>query len=178
MVCLWAFLLFFIIMRTRLASELCPLIALLCLASLCCNLLLLTLDEYNYTIWYISRGIEVSSKLFVVSFLIYNIFQELQLSSKLAVHDVLTNIYNRRYFFNSVESLLSRPVVKDFCVMLVDIIQQSIRPDDILARLEGEVFGLLFTELNSAQAKIIAERMRKNVELLTASVTDMMFLNK
>ncbi|MGR5722911.1 diguanylate cyclase domain-containing protein, partial [Escherichia coli] len=36
-----------------------------------------------------------------------------------------------------------------------------------LARLEGEVFGLLFTELNSAQAKIIAERMRKNVELLT-----------
>lgn len=74
------------------------LIALLCLASLCCNLLLLTLDEYNYTIWYISRGIEVSSKLFVVSFLIYNIFQELQLSSKLAVHDVLTNIYNRRYF--------------------------------------------------------------------------------
>ncbi len=101
LVCLWAFLLFFIIMRTRLASELWPLIALLCLASLCCNLLLLTLDEYNYTIWYISRGIEVSSKLFVVSFLIYNIFQELQLSSKLAVHDVLTNIYNRRYFFNS-----------------------------------------------------------------------------
>ncbi len=44
---------------------------------------------------------------------------------------------------------------------------KSIRPDDILARLEGEVFGLLFTELNSAQAKIIAERMRKNVELLT-----------
>ncbi|MBW6098250.1 MASE4 domain-containing protein [Escherichia coli] len=74
LVCLWAFLLFFIIMRTRLASELWPLIALLCLASLCCNLLLLTLDEYNYTIWYISRGIEVSSKLFVVSFLIYNIF--------------------------------------------------------------------------------------------------------
>ncbi|XNM51686.1 MASE4 domain-containing protein [Escherichia coli] len=63
------------------ASELWPLIALLCLASLCCNLLLLTLDEYNYTIWYISRGIEVSSKLFVVSFLIYNIFQELQLST-------------------------------------------------------------------------------------------------
>lgn len=51
LVCLWAFLLFFIIMRTRLASELWPLIALLCLASLCCNLLLLTLDEYNYTVW-------------------------------------------------------------------------------------------------------------------------------
>ncbi len=36
-------------------------------------------------------------------------------------------------------------------VSIVDIIQQSIRPDDILARLEGEVFGLLFTELNSAR---------------------------
>lgn len=192
LVCLWACLLFFIITRTGLASELWPSIALLCLASLCCNLLLLTLDEYNYTIWYISRGIEVSSKLFVVSFLIYNIFQELQLASKLAVYDVLTNIYNRRHFFNSVESLLSRPVVKDFCIMLVDInqfkrinaqwghhvgdkvlvsivdiIQQSIRPDDIFARLEGEEFGLLFTELNAAQAKIIADRVRKNVELLT-----------
>ncbi|HBC9289179.1 TPA: GGDEF domain-containing protein [Escherichia coli] len=192
LVCLWACLLFFIIMRTQLASEMWPSIALLCLASLCCNLLLLTLDEYNYTIWYISRGIEVSSKLFVVTFLIYNIFQELQLSSKLAVHDVLTNIYNRRHFFNSVETLLSRPVVKDFCIMLVDInqfkrinaqwghhvgdkvlvsivdiIQQSIRPDDIFARLDGEVFGLIFTELNTAQAKIIADRVRKNVELLT-----------
>ncbi|HAI3445877.1 TPA: GGDEF domain-containing protein [Escherichia coli] len=192
LVCLWACLLFFIITRTGLASELWPSIALLCLASLCCNLLLLTLDEYNYTIWYISRGIEVSSKLFVVSFLIYNIFQELQLASKLAVYDVLTNIYNRRHFFNSIESLLSRPVVKDFCIMLVDInqfkrinaqwghhvgdkvlvsivdiIQQSIRPDDIFARLEGEEFGLLFTELNAAQAKIIADRVRKNVELLT-----------
>ena len=192
LVCLWACLLFFIIMRTQLASEMWPSFALLFLASLCCNLLLLTLDEYNYTIWYISRGIEVSSKLFVVTFLIYNIFQELQLSSKLAVHDVLTNIYNRRHFFNSVESLLSRPVVKDFCIMLVDInqfkrinaqwghhvgdkvlvsivdiIQQSIRPDDIFARLDGEVFGLIFTELNTAQAKIIADRVRKNVELLT-----------
>lgn len=29
------------------------------------------------------------------------------------------------------------------------------------------MFGLLFTELNSAQAKIIADRIRKNVELLT-----------
>ncbi len=46
---------------------------------------------------------------------------------------------------------------------IVDIIQQSIRPDDILARLEGEVFTACYTQLNSAQAKIIAERMRKNV---------------
>lgn len=38
-------------------------------------------------------------------------------------------------------------------VSIVDIIQQSIRPDDILARLEGEVFGLLFTELNGARQK-------------------------
>ncbi|MGS2977421.1 diguanylate cyclase, partial [Escherichia coli] len=64
-----------------------------------------------------------ASKLCVVSFLIHNILQELQLSSKLAGHDVPTNIDNRRYFFNSVESLLSRPLVKDFCVMLVDINQ-------------------------------------------------------
>lgn len=74
LVCLWVFLLFFIIMRIRLVSELWSLIVLLCLVSLCCNLFLLILDEYNYIIWYISCGIEVFSKLFVVFFLIYNIF--------------------------------------------------------------------------------------------------------
>ncbi len=162
-------------MRTRLASELWPLIALLCLASLCCNLLLLTLDEYNYTIWYISRGLKSPVNCLLCLFLIYNIFQELQLSSKLAVHDVLTNIYNRRYFFNSVESLLSRPVVKTSvsCWLILISSNASMPNGDIvwvikcwfqlsilsskasapmifLARLEGEVFGLLFTELNSA----------------------------
>ncbi|MEX5706701.1 MASE4 domain-containing protein, partial [Escherichia coli] len=89
-------LLCFIIMRPRLASEQCPFIALLCMSSLCCNFILLTLDEYKYSIWYISSGIAVSSKLIVLSFLIYNIFQELQLSSNLAVHDLLSNFYNRR----------------------------------------------------------------------------------
>ena len=194
LVCLWAFLLFFIVARTGLTSDVWPCIALLCLASLCCNLLLLTLDEYNYAIWYISRGIEVSSKLFVVSFLIYNIFQELQLSSKLAINDVLTNIYNRRYFFNKLDRLLNSHQLPAICVMMididqfkkinnhwghqvgdkvlvsvVDIIQQSVRPDDIFARLEGEVFALIFTDLNHAQTKIITERIRKNVEFLSAA---------
>lgn len=64
-------------------------------------------------------------------------------------------------------------------VSIVDIIQQSIRPDDILARLEGQVFGLLFTELNSAQAKIDAgTAISKNVELPDRHTADMMFLNK
>lgn len=74
LVCLWVFLLFFIIMCIWLVSELWLLIVLLCLVLLCCNLFLLILDEYNYIIWYISCGIEVFSKLFVVFFLIYNIF--------------------------------------------------------------------------------------------------------
>ena len=43
----------------------------------------------------------------------------------------------------------------------------SARDDILSATWEGEAFGLLLTQLNSAQAKIIAERMRKNVELLT-----------
>ncbi len=66
-----------------------------------------------------------------------------------------------------INAQLGPRVGDKFLVSIFDIIQQSIRPDDILARLEGEVIGLLLTELNSAPATIIAERMRKNVELLT-----------
>lgn len=191
---MWAFLLFFIIAHTRLTVDIWSCIALICLSSLCCNLLLLMLDEYNYPIWYISRAIEILTQIFTVAFLIYSIFEELQMSKKLVTHDALTNIYNRSYFFDKLENLFNHSETCDFCLMLVDIdqfkrvnnhwghvvgdkvlvsltniIQQSVRPEDTLARLEGKRFGLLFTDVKLNQVMIIAERIRKNVEFLTGN---------
>ncbi|MDA8478938.1 GGDEF domain-containing protein [Citrobacter sp. Awk 4] len=193
-ICLWAFLLFFIITQTRLTSDIWPCIALLCLSAICCNLLLLAMDDYNYSVWYISRGIEVVSKLLIISVLIYNIFKELQLSNKLAVHDALTNIYNRRYFFSELESRLNTRDKVCFSIMfldidhfkrindrwghaegdkvittIADIVQKSIRSEDLLARLGGEEFGVMMYNTDMIQTRIIAERIRKNVEILTGA---------
>ncbi|MGU0161887.1 diguanylate cyclase domain-containing protein [Escherichia coli] len=49
-------------------------------------------------------------------------------------------------------------------VSIVDIIQQSIRPDDILARLEDGRCLACYLPNSIVPRRIIAERMRKNIE--------------
>lgn len=44
---------------------------------------------------------------------------------------------------------------------------ESIRPDDLLARVGGEEFGVLLTDIDTERAKALAERIRENVERLT-----------
>ncbi|MEB7740395.1 GGDEF domain-containing protein [Escherichia coli] len=48
----------------------------------------------------------------------------------------------------------------DWCVF-------SARPDDLLARVGGEEFGVLLTDIDTERAKALAERIRENVERLT-----------
>ncbi|ELO6212741.1 diguanylate cyclase [Escherichia coli] len=50
---------------------------------------------------------------------------------------------------------------------VVSIIGKSIRPNDLLARVGGEEFGVLLTETDTESAKVLAERIRANVERLT-----------
>lgn len=50
---------------------------------------------------------------------------------------------------------------------VVDIIGKSIRPDDVLARVGGEEFGVMLTHLERKEGEELAERIRKNVEQLT-----------
>ncbi|WP_334372168.1 diguanylate cyclase domain-containing protein [Enterobacter hormaechei] len=50
---------------------------------------------------------------------------------------------------------------------VVDIIKDSIRDNDIFARLGGEEFGLLLPDTDGKQAIAVAERIRQNVQQRT-----------
>ncbi len=50
---------------------------------------------------------------------------------------------------------------------VVDIIKDSIRDNDIFARLGGEEFGLLLPDTDGKQAMAVAERIRQNVQQRT-----------
>ena len=59
---------------------------------------LLLLDTYNLSLWYISRAVEVLSKLFVICTLMFHVFNLLKIFGDRVDRDPLTQIYNRKYF--------------------------------------------------------------------------------
>lgn len=185
----WVGLLAYLILKTRIHNTLWKSIALLCSSAAFTNVLLLSLDEYNMYIWYISRGIEVISTLCIISILMYNTFLVLKKETDSSIKDAMTQIYNRKFFYKSLKSFIEKGVV---CVMIldidkfkrindtyghqegdkviiniVDIINKSIRDTDIFARVGGEEFGILLNCTNKDEAIIVAERIRKSVETET-----------
>ena len=156
------------------------------------NISLLFMSRYSVSIWYISRTIEVVSKLTVLVIFMCHIFSALRVTKDIAHRDPLTNIFNRNYFFNELTVQSASAKKTPYCVMIMDIdhfkkvndtwghpvgdqviktvvniIGKSIRPDDLLARVGGEEFGVLLTEIDTECAKALAERIRENVERLT-----------
>ncbi len=69
--------------------------------------------------------------------------------------------------FKKVNDTWGHPVGDQVIKTVVNIIGKSIRPDDLLARVGGEEFGVLLTEIDTECAKALAERIRENVERLT-----------
>ncbi|HAG7731436.1 TPA: GGDEF domain-containing protein [Escherichia coli] len=156
------------------------------------NVSLLFMSRYSVSIWYISRTIEVVSKLTVMVIFMCHIFSALRVTKDIAHRDSLTNIFNRNYFFNELTVQSASAKKTPYCVMIMDIdhfkkvndtwghpvgdqviktvvsiIGKSIRPDDLFARVGGEEFGVLLTDIDTERAKALAERIRENVERLT-----------
>jgi len=113
---------------------------------------------------------------------------------KKAYFDKLTNIYNRHYFESIIENKMSNSKINKtdlFLIMfdidhfkkindqyghdvgdealklLVKIVQETIRANDILVRWGGEEFMLLM-ETDFSNAKIIANKLRENIKLKTS----------
>ena len=113
--------------------------------------------------------------------------QELE---RMAIEDPLTQIYNRRYFFELAAKEVERAkrygnhlsvVILDadnfkkmndsfghligdqILINLTKLLQENIRSIDILARFGGEEFVILMPEATRTDAKKSAERLRKLV---------------
>jgi diguanylate cyclase (GGDEF)-like protein len=110
---------------------------------------------------------------------------------RLTTVDGLTQIFNKRYFMETLEREISRALryQRDLSLIMFDldlfknvndtyghlagdyvlkhlaaVIQNRIRREDILARYGGEEFSIILPEIDSAHALVFADKIRRLVE--------------
>lgn len=118
---------------------------------------------------------------------------------ELAFRDGLTNLYNHRYFqetlgkemarskrynrplslilfdidfFKKVNDTYGHPAGDQVLINLAEAISSAVRPNDIIARYGGEEFAVILPETNQTGMKVFAERMRRCVEAVTTTFKD------
>ena len=120
----------------------------------------------------------------------------------LASIDPLTKLYNRRYFSQAAKHILdlAKRDESDLSIMMIDIdkfksvndtyghkfgddvlialavsLEKNSRKSDVICRFGGEEFIILLPKTSMDGAKIIAEKIRKNVEVLTVDNKEVNF---
>ncbi|WP_217479694.1 sensor domain-containing diguanylate cyclase [Enterobacter chuandaensis] len=158
------------------------------------TLLMLLLGGHAEDIsWYRARLFETVATLIIIFVLLYDVFRlyrdshlKYQQSYQNSIRDPLTRLYNRSYFYESLNQALdiaksSRPVsviVSDLdrfkrindnyghlqgdkvLQFVANLLMDSVRPQDIAARIGGEEFVLMLANTTSAAAYQVAERIR------------------
>lgn len=111
----------------------------------------------------------------------------------MSMHDPLTGLHNRRYFYDQIELALSqhKRYRSPFCVLVMDVdffksindsyghvfgdqvlisvaqnLKQEVRSTDILVRFGGEEFVIIFTNTCCESGKGFAERIRHRIKAL------------
>ena len=143
--------------------------------------------------WYRARLFETVATLMIIFVLLYDVFMlyrdshlKYQQSYQNSIRDPLTRLYNRSYFYESLNQALavaksSRPVsviVSDLdrfkrindnyghlqgdkvLQFVANLLVDSVRPQDIAARIGGEEFVLMLANTPSDAACQVAERIR------------------
>lgn len=113
--------------------------------------------------------------------------------ARMALHDQLTDLYNRHFLLNAAKQKISAALRHQFAisVLLIDvdhfkkindahghsagdsvlkamatILKNEYRDDDIAARFGGEEFVVMLSHCDLDNAKIKAEKLRKKIETL------------
>lgn len=127
--------------------------------------------------------------IFVLLCDVFNLYREsnvkYQHSYQNSIRDALTRLYNRSYFYDALNQSLRTASIKPVSVIVSDLdrfkrindtyghlqgdkvlqfvarlLMNSVRPQDIAARIGGEEFVLLLTNTPAEAAKDVAERIR------------------
>ena len=150
------------------------------------NISLLFMSRYSVSTWYISRTIEVVSKLTVMVIFMCHIFSALRVTKNIAHRDPLTNIFNRNYFFNELTVQSASAKKTPYCVMIMDIdhfkkvndtwghpagnfalrsvaeiLKGCLRSNDILGRVGGDEY-IIMLECEEAD---FGEKFRERVKM-------------
>ncbi|MBU5568381.1 GGDEF domain-containing protein, partial [Escherichia sp. S69_ASV_4] len=80
-------------------------IILISIVSVCNNLILLYFIDQSHPAWYMTKFLELISMIYIISTLMYYVFRKLNHANHMAIHDPLTNTYNRRYFIDSLKNI-------------------------------------------------------------------------
>ncbi|MCS6957189.1 MAG: diguanylate cyclase [Aquificaceae bacterium] len=138
---------------------------------------------------------ELKSSVYNMALSLKSAFEELEKNreelQKLAYYDPLTELPNRRFFFDHATFILenSKRYGTPLSLLMMDldhfksindtygheagdlvlrsfagVLKKSIRQSDLPARLGGEEFVLLMPNTNLQQARIVAERLRSNIQ--------------
>ncbi len=118
---------------------------------------------------------------------------------QLAFHDGLTNLFNHRYFqetllreterarryshslslimfdidyFKKINDSFGHPTGDKVLVNLAQSIAKAVRPSDIISRYGGEEFTIILPETNESGLKVFAERLRRIVMSMTTVVNE------
>ncbi|MDD1621911.1 MAG: sensor domain-containing diguanylate cyclase [Methylococcaceae bacterium] len=119
--------------------------------------------------------------------------------ASMSMHDQLTGLHNRRYFYDQVEMAIAqhKRYKNPFCLLVMDIdhfkavndqfghvfgdqvligvaetLRQQVRNTDILVRFGGEEFVVIFTNTSCDSGQTFAERIRNEIKMLRWNVAD------
>jgi len=174
------------------------------------NVLLTATNSQHIIAWNQARLFETLSTLFMLFVLLSDVFLLYRDSNNKyinsyqnSIRDPLTRLYNRSYFYDTLNGLLpqvsaTQPlsvIVSDLdhfkrindnyghvqgdkvIQFAADVLRTHVRHDDIAARIGGEEFALLLVNTHADDALAIAERIRQMVSAGQTSLPERMTIS-
>lgn len=196
LIVIWSVTLILLISLTQLRNIFWYSGAFFCTAYIFTLMVLLSTAGDSSHAWNQARFFETLSTLFLILVLLCDVFMLYRESNERyvrsyqnSIRDPLTRLYNRSYFYDTLNQRLpkvsaSQPLSVIVCDLdrfkrindtyghvqgdkviqfAASVLQNNVRQDDAAARIGGEEFALLLVNIGAKEALAVAERIRLSV---------------